>query len=375
MPPLESRALTVGLVGPLPPPSGGMANQTQQLARLLAESGIGVELLQVNPPYRPAWIEHVRGVRALFRLAPYALALWRCAGRADVFHVMANSGWAWHLFAAPAIWIASLRGKPVLVNYRGGEAESFLERQSGSVVPTLRRAFCVIVPSGFLRDVFAQWGVRTEIVPNVVDLSRFRPGERVPGRVHLVVARNLEDLYDIPTALRAFMRIREVHAHARLSVAGSGPKRGELERLSGELGINAAVTFTGRLENERMADLYREADVLLNPSVADNMPNSLLEAMASGVPIVSSNVGGIPYLVEDGKTALLVAPRDPEAMADAAVRVIGDGGLAAKLRAAGLEAVQRFAWPSVRDELLAVYARATTQMAAGNRPPVKGGAA
>jgi len=358
-----AHALSIGLVGPLPPPSGGMANQTQQLARLLAESGLRVELVRTNAPCRPAWIERLRIVRALWRLLPYMFALWRCAGRVDVLHVMANSGWAWHLLAAPAVWIAHLRERPAIVNYRGGEAERFFAGQFRWVRPTLERACCVVVPSGFLHEVFARRGLKAEIVPNIVDLGRFRPGPGVRGRLHIVVARNLEDVYDIPTALRAFARVHATHPHARLSVAGSGPRRADLEGRSAELGLGAAVTFTGRLENERMADLYRGADLLLNPSLVDNMPISLLEAMASGVPIVSTNVGGIPYLVEHGKTALLVPPGDVEAMANAALRVIYDAGMAAALRASGLEAVQRFSWPNVRTPLFAIYGRAVAPAA------------
>ena len=89
--------LKVGLVGPLPPPSGGMANQTLQLASLLRSEGVEVETIQVNAPYRPAWAAKLKGVRALFRMLPYLGALWSAAGRVQVFHVMANSGWSWHL--------------------------------------------------------------------------------------------------------------------------------------------------------------------------------------------------------------------------------------------------------------------------------------
>jgi glycosyltransferase involved in cell wall biosynthesis len=344
-----------------------MANQTRQLARLLAESGLEVEIVRVNAPYRPAWIERVRVVRALFRLLPYLARLWRAVGRAELIHVMANSGWAWHFFAAPAVWIAHLRGKPAIVNYRGGEAASFFDRQFAWLRPTLERAACVVVPSAFLQGVFGKWSVTAEIVPNIVDLARFGPGERAPGRLHVLVARNLEEIYDIPTALRAFARIRAAYPEARLSVAGSGPIRGELERLCEELRLGAAARFTGRLENEAMADLYREADLVLNPSLADNMPISLLEALATGVPIVSTNVGGIPFVVEDGRTALLVPPRDPEAMARAALRLIGDRALASRLRAAGLAAVKRYAWPNVREALLSVYARACGRAAVAPR--------
>lgn len=335
-----------------------MANQTRQLARLLAESGLTVEIVQVNAPYRPSWIGRLRGVRAAFRLAPYLVRLWRCAGRVDLLHVMANSGWAWHLCAAPAVWIARLRGVPAIVNYRGGEAEAFLGRHAAWVKPTLRRAFAVIVPSGFLQRVFEQFGVVADIVPNIVDLSRFHPGPpRAPGR-RIIVTRNLEDIYDLPTALRAFAVVRRAHPDATLTVAGSGPRLGELQQLARELDISADVRFTGRIDNERIGELYRNADLLLNPSTADNMPISLLEAMASGVPIVTTDVGGIPHLVTEARTALLVPARDPAAMAAAARRVFADEGLAASLARAGVDSAANYTWAQVRPRLFAVYARA-----------------
>lgn len=349
------RIVSVGLVGPLPPPAGGMANQTRQLARLLAEGGLRVELVQVNAPYAPAWIARVRGIRALFRLVPYLVRLWRCAGRVDLFHVMANSGWAWHLFAAPAVWIARLRAKPALVNYRGGGAEAFLARQARWVKPTLDRAASLVVPSGFLQAVFAAHGIRAEIVPNIVDLARFRPGPPRAPVPHLIVTRNLEEIYDNASAVRALARIRARHPNARLTLAGSGPCRAALERLCAELGVADAVRFAGQLDNERIAELYATADLLLNPSRVDNMPISLLEAMASGVPIVSTNVGGVPYVVQDGVSALLVPPGDADALAQAALRVLEEPELAARLRTAGLDAVQAHAWARVRPRLLDVY--------------------
>ncbi|MBX6392703.1 MAG: glycosyltransferase family 4 protein [Burkholderiales bacterium] len=352
----------VGLVGPLPPPAGGMANQTRQLAWLLREAGVEVELVRTNAPYRPAWIGRLRGVRALFRLLPYVRALWRCAGRVELLHVMANSGWAWHLHAAPAVWIARLRGTPVIVNYRGGGAGAFLRAQAAWVRPTLRLANCVAVPSGFLHNVFARYGIRTEIVPNIVDLARFHPAARMPGAArggpHFIVTRNLEPLYDIGTALEAFAILRRELPQARLTVAGSGPELASLQRRCKELGIEDAVRFSGRLDPDAMAALYREADVMLNPSRVDNMPNALLEAFASGVPVVSTDVGGIPYFAEDGKTALLVPPGDPRAMADAALRLVRDPLLAAALRANALWAASAYAWPSVQARLFEIYANA-----------------
>ena len=137
---MKASGLRIGLVGPLPPPSGGMANQTLQLAKLLRAEGAAVELIQVNCPYRPRWIGRLKGIRAAFRLLPYLAHLWRSADKVQLFHVMANSGWSWHLFAAPAIWIARIRGKPVVLNYRGGEADSFFNKAFFWIRPSLRQS-------------------------------------------------------------------------------------------------------------------------------------------------------------------------------------------------------------------------------------------
>jgi len=356
------QGLSLTIVGPLPPPAGGMANQTRQLAELLAAEGARVQLVQTNAPYRPAWVGRLPVVRAGFRLVPYLYRLWRAAGSSRLFHVMANSGWSWHLFSAPAIAIASLRAVPVVVNYRGGEAEAFLERSYRTVRMTLSRAAVVAVPSGFLRDVFARFGVATVIVPNVVDLARFSPratGSR-PGSAHLVVTRNLEAIYDNATAVRALAIVRQQVSDARLTIAGTGPELDALRALAGELGVAGAVAFVGRLERDAVAALYREADVALNPSTVDNMPNSVLEALASGVPVVSTDVGGVPHIVRDGASALLVPPRDPQAMAAAVLRLLDDGAEAQRLAAAGLELIRNFSWPRVAPTLAAVYTQAAT---------------
>lgn len=355
--------LRVMLVGPLSPPAGGMATQTAQLAQLLQQQGAAVDLVRTNPPHRPAWVAHVPLVRAVFRLLPYLVRLWRTAGRVQLAHVMANSGWAWHLFAAPAIWIARLRGVPVVVNYRGGEAASFLARSARLVRWTMARAQVLAVPSGFLERIFAAHGMPATIVPNVVDLARFRPADTPPaGPPHVVVARNLERLYDIATALRAFARVRARHVGAVITIAGSGPEEAALRRLAAELGIAGAVRFAGRLDRDAMADLYRTATVALNPSLADNMPNSVLEAMASGVPVVSTDVGGVPFVVRHEDTALLVPPGDDQAMAAALSRVLDDRALAHGLRARALVDVRRYTWEQVAPLLLATYRRSIGDM-------------
>jgi glycosyltransferase involved in cell wall biosynthesis len=351
--------MRIGLIGPLPPPPGGMANQTRQLASLLRSEGQNVELVRTNAPYNPRWVGNLRAIRALFRLLPYLGRLWRTAGRVDLFHVMANSGWSWHLFSAPAIWIGWLRRTPVVVNYRGGEAEVFFQKSFHWVRPTLKRVAAVIVPSGFLAGVFRSRDIDVHIVKNIVDIERFisvgRGLRQHTDAPHLLVTRNLEAIYDISTALRAFRRIHQTCPGSRLTVCGSGPEQKKLEMLARELALGSAVTFTGHLDNDRVAELYQTADVLINPSLADNMPISILEALACGVPVVSTNVGGVPYLLTHNKTALLVSPGDDQAMAEAVLSLLMNPDLGDSLVKAGYDAIHDYTWPSVRERLFAVY--------------------
>lgn len=356
---MQFAGLRVGLVGPLAPPAGGMANQTQQLAELLRAGQASVAMVQTNSPYSPKWAGEIPGFRAVCRLVPFLLAVWRAAGKVDVFHLMANSGWAWHLFATPVIWVARLRGVPVVVNYRGGEAADFLARSHILVRFSMLQAAKLVVPSAFLEEIFARFGMTAAIVPNIIDLTRFHAREvRCNDSAHMVVARNLELLYDNATALRAFKIVQSQWPGALLTIAGSGPEELRLRELAAELELGEKVRFAGRLDRDAMAALYRSADIVLNPSLADNMPNSVLEALASGVPVVSTNVGGVPYIVQDRVTALLVPPADAVAMATACLQILKDDDSWKRLSADGLTEVQRYTWLRVAPLLANVYHQA-----------------
>ena len=336
-----------------------MANQTQQLAELLRSSKVIVTMVQTNAPYDPQWTGQFPGVRALVRLVRYAFTLWRVARDVDVFHLMANSGWAWHLFATPVIWVARLQRVPVVVNYRGGQAAEFLARSHKLVRFSMTRVASLIVPSAFLQEIFSQFGMPAVVVPNIIDLDRFRVREvRLGDSAHVVVARNLEPLYDNASAIRAFKLLQEQWPSARLTIAGTGPEDGRLRQLVTELGLGDAVRFAGRLDRDAMAALYRSADIVLNPSLADNMPNSVLESLASGVPVVATRVGGVPYIVQHDVTALLVPVADPPAMAAACLTILRDDDLWRRLSVAGSVEVQRYTWQHVAPVLANVYQHA-----------------
>jgi glycosyltransferase involved in cell wall biosynthesis len=349
----------IALVGPLPPPSGGMANQLKQLKNLLESEGVDVFVVQVNAPYKPAFIQKIKGVRAVFRFFPFLISLWKVAGNVDIFHIFANSGLSWFLFAAPAIHIAKIRRTPVIVNYRGGEAESFFKKYFTWVRWSLKFTDLVIVPSGFLRSVFKKWSCKAEVVPNIINLEKFTPANKELDSTKpvIIVPRNLEPIYDNTAALKAFRHFISEYPDAEMIVTGSGPELKMLQNLAVSEGIDSKVKFTGKVDNERMVELYQSADITLNPSLADNMPNSILESLASGVPVVTTDVGGIPYLVGNEVTSLFVKPGDYIGMSAALTRLMRDKKLRSKLISNGSELVKQFTWDNVKNILFDYYAK------------------
>jgi glycosyltransferase involved in cell wall biosynthesis len=133
--------------------------------------------------------------------------------------------------------------------------------------------------------------------------------------------------------LRAFKNLGETHGeiNARLVIVGDGPEREPLEAAVASLGLSDRVSFTGQVNNVQV--YFVAADVLVNPSHSEGSPYVLLEAMAAGVPIVATAVGGVPEMIENNETALLVSANDPQMMADAIARILNDENLAQRLAA------------------------------------------
>lgn len=349
--------LTIGLIGPLPPPFGGMANQANQLYRLLEAEGINVSFVQTNAEYPNQLIANLKGIRALFRLVPYLYKVWKLAGEVQLIHVLSNSGWSWQLFSAPVLWLGWLRNTPVIINYRGGEAQRYLQKSIAWVKPSINKAVTVVVPSDYLQHIFADFSITAQVIPNIIDLNRFYPVEKPDDSsfLHLVVTRNLELIYGIETAIETIAILKKTIPGIRLSIAGSGDQLNNLQNLTERLDLQEEVIFTGKLNPDQIVKLYHSADIMLNPTTVDNMPNSILEAMACGIPVVTTAVGGIPYIVKDNETALFTSIHDPKQMANQVLKLINSPDLYNKLRKQGLSEVRRYAWEEVKKLWLDLY--------------------
>lgn len=221
-------------------------------------------------------------------------------------------------------------------------------------MPTIRLVDEIVAPSGYLVDVFGRFGFHALSIFNIVETARFRFRERKPLRPVFFSNRNFEPLYNVACTLRAFAFVQKRFTDARLVLAGDGSQRQELEALARELKLSN-VEFIGRVPNERMPELIDAADIYLNSPNIDNMPGSIIEAFAAGLPVVTTNAGGIPYIVTDGETGLMVERNDHEAMARASIRLLEDEALATHIAQRAHEECKKYSWSAVREEWLKLY--------------------
>lgn len=347
---LINRPIRVCIVAAPPEWLGGQAIQAMRLLDGLAdEACVEAELLPIHPrlPGALHLLHRIKYVRTVvYSIAYFSLLLLRLP-RFDVVHVFAASYFSFLVTPTPAVLIAKLYGKPVLLNYHSGEAEDHLRRWPRTTRAILKLADRIIVPSRYLVEVFARFGFRAEAVHNTTPLDRFRFRSRRPLRPVLLSNRNLESHYNVADTLRAFALIEQARPEAGLIVAGDGSRRGQLRALAAELGLKQ-VEFVGAIPAAEMPKLYDEADILINASLVDNMPLSLIEAFACGLAVVSSEAGGIPHLVSDGETGLLVPCGDHRALADAVLRLLADAELAAGLIERGYAEALQYTWAAAR---------------------------
>jgi phenylacetate-CoA ligase len=330
-------ALRVCLVAPARK-AGGHAVQAADLATWLRATGCVEPVLVATDaplPWLLGLLDRVPGVRTVVRHALLARTLVRVARGCDVIHVFAPAYTAFLLSAGLAVLAGRRVRRPVIVNYHSGEAPDHVARSPRTVRWVLRRATLLVVPSDFLARVFARHGYAARVIRNGVDASRFRWRARSAPYHRLLCTRHFERHYDVGTALRAFARIHAERPDARLTLVGGGSEEAKLRRLRDELALGDAVTFAGRAPAGEIHRYYDEHDIYLNSSIVDNQPLSILEAMAAGMVVVTTAAGGITDLVHDGRTGRLAAPGSPDALAQAAMAVMGDEtGFGALARAA-----------------------------------------
>jgi len=348
-----------------PPDVGGPASHAPDVAAFLRSRDHAVEVVTTAaaPPaeeeYPVHWIPrslpkgviHVRTAAEIARRARAADVVYTTGmfGRSASGAVLARRPFVVKLTADPAFERARRRGMV------GGDVDAF-QRSSGDAAirvlrlarnAELRRAAHVFTPSAYLRELAVSWGVtadRVSVLPNPTPpLPPLRPRDELRSELGLTgptlaFAGRLTAQKSLGVALDAVAATDGV----TLVIAGDGDERAGLERRAGELALGDRVRFLGPMPRSSVLDLFSAADAAVLSSAWENFPHTAVEALAVGTPVIATAVGGLPEVVADGENGLLVPPGDPEALAAAIRRYVGDDALRSRTRAAAAASVERF---------------------------------
>jgi glycosyltransferase involved in cell wall biosynthesis len=256
--------------------------------------------------------------------------------------------------SGPAAWmLKTLRGVPYIISLRGGDVPGFDARNLSRLhtitnpLTTLlwKNAHAVVGNSAGLCELARRFmpGLDVPEIPNGVDTARFSPAApAVRERCELLFTGRLAPQKGVDVLLNA---LTKVCGAWRLRIAGDGPERERLAALSKHLGIAKQVEFLGWAQRDELPALYRSADIFVFPSYDEGMPNVVLEALASGLPVVATRIAGNDQLVAHGENGMLVPTGDAGAFAEALLPLMQDTELRKKMgvRSRAI-AVEQFSW-------------------------------
>jgi glycosyltransferase involved in cell wall biosynthesis len=286
----------------------------------------------------------------LLRVADMMLSALRLGRRISVAQVEVFSGRAFG-WAEAVCWILGRSGVPYILTLHGGALPEFASSRPQRVTRLLRSAAAVTTPSRYLKDRMEPFHAGLRVVPNALDLARYPFHLRDSPAPRLVWVRAFHRIYNPALAVRVLDRLRSRFPDIRLTMVGPDKGDGtlaEVQALAARLGVSDRLTICGAQPKSRIPAMLGEHDVFLNTTDVDNTPVSVLEAMACGLCVVSTDVGGIPFLLEHERTALLCPPRDAPAMSALVERLLVDGnGLATRLSREGRVVAEGISWDQV----------------------------
>ena len=254
--------------------------------------------------------------------------------------------------AFPAAYLISVicrvTRKPYIVVLHGGRLPSLLTSSRSRLLSMLKGAKRVVSPSRYLADKFSNH-VNVEVIPNALNIEDYPYNPRISTRPNFLYLRAFHKNYGPITAIKAFAIVKQQYADARLMMVGPeiDDVLDECRSLVNRLGLESNVEFLGRIPKSRIPELGRKCDVFLNPTFVDNTPVSIVEAMAMGMCIVATTAGGLPYLLKEGETALLVPPGDERGMAVAILKILQNPTLSERLSRNARSAAEQMDWGKV----------------------------
>jgi glycosyltransferase involved in cell wall biosynthesis len=283
------------------------------------------------------------------RLADMTSTIWRRRHDYQLAQVDVYSGRAFFLAEAACACLRAA-GKPFVLTLHGGNLPAFARRWPQRVRRLLGRASAVTTPSRYLLEQMQPYHNGLVLLPNALDLDAYPYRTRSRLRPRLIWLRAFSHIYNPALAAKTLALLAPQFPDVQLVMIGPDKGDGSLQdmqRLAEKLGVSNRIHVAGPVPKADVPHWLNDADVFLNTTNVDNTPVSVLEALACGLCVVTTNVGGVPYLVCHDRSALLVPPQDAEAMARCIRRLLSEEGLAQRLSDNARHEVERFDWAAV----------------------------
>ncbi len=269
-------------------------------------------------------------------------------------------------YSTAAFWYAYLTGRfarllnkkyiPIL---HGGELPARLEKSKMACNGLFLNSYANVAVSGYLKDEFKKSGYHTVVIPNSIEIAKYPFKLRDQPAARLLWVRSFHKQYNPQMAADVLAKLLKNDPAATLCMVGPD-KDGSMEEFRQYIrqqGIENNVKVTGRITKDEWIKLSEDYDFFINTTNVDNTPVSVIEAMALGMCVISTNPGGIPYLLTEGTDALLVKPGDYRAMANKITHIINDPVLAASLSKSGRHKAESFDWEQVKGKWINLLKR------------------
>ena len=340
---------SVLIVGNFLTREGGTTQVCEELSQKLRRAGHAVTTTSARK-------------RRISRLAEMLYTTWKYKSSYDVAQVAVFSGASFIWAEAVCNLLTAIR-RPYILTLHGGGLPEFARENNRRVHRLLDSAAAVTVPSMYLLDTMREYRSDLTLIPNALDIAAYARTE-YQIRPRLAWLRAFHAVYNPMMAPRVLSRLKDEFPSITLMMIG--PDKGDSSRAktmaeARRCGVEAHLEMHPLVPKEKVPSVLRTADIFLNTSRIDNTPVSVLEAMAAGLCVVSTDVGGLPYLLESGREALLVPQDDDAAMAAAVRTLLRDQQLAANIRTAASSKLRHFDWsvvlPQWQDLLTSVARR------------------
>jgi len=297
------------------------------------------------------------------RLADMLRTIHRRRGDYDIAHVTVFSDRAF-IYAECVVALSFLLGKRCTLGLHGGSLPDFARHHPARTRRLLKLSSVAVCPSRYLFEELKHFGKELHLIPNALHIAKYPcTAGRSPGS-RLLWLRAFHAIYNPEMAIAMFSRVLDHTPHASMTMAGPDKGDGSFQaakKMAKELGLLGRISFPGPIPKEDVPKVMAQHDVFVNTTNIDNTPVSVIEAMACGLPVVSTNPGGIPHLLEHGKTGLLVSPGDAQGMAGAVRSLLSEPRLAQNLGDNGRKLAESFDWNVV----LPQWQRLFTRVASG----------